>query len=526
MSYSKISLIVIVLCALLVGTPRLDAQEGHHVVRIDGTEEGKLFGSGVALHSDSEASPDGVVDILIGRHHSGIVFWYSVAGFNATLLDDSVSSGLWLNCTSQLRSGFDSNQDGWEEVLVDNVVIDGKYPHDKLNFSLYTRAFVIGDFNGDGITDLADWYTHYSYRCRVHSGKDGTLIWESSNGSKLGFCTTDAGDLNGDGYDDIVVSEPEYLKGRIHAYAGGPIGDPITGSEIWYLDAESTGDRFEVIVNMGDLDGDFVDDFAVGSPGVDAGGLTNTGRICIVSGQTGTIISKLDGFAQGLEMGSGYGRDVYACDLTADCCKELVVGLPNYDANGLQNSGAVRIYKWNGTELTLWREVDGNNTGDRFGYAVTGGCDVTGDGFQDLVVSSPYADPNSQTDAGSVFVFKGGDPVVGPMIETVAQAEPGDEVPFELYNAEPGQVFILLASPSGSGSKILGHQFQIGYPQYVVAVAGKVPLAGHMRVHFRIPYRLPGLPRTIYFEGLIFDPRHIPFAQAVTSTNMENVLVQ
>jgi len=95
----------------------------------------------------------------------------------------------------------------------------------------------------------------------------------------------------------------------------------------------------------------------------------------------------------------------------------------------------------------------------------------------------------------------------------------------ELFNARPGQVFVLLVSASDKGSVILREPFDIGLPAYVAAVGGRVMMTGQMRVFFQIPKPLPGGSRDIFFEGMIFDPKGIPL-NAVVSTNMETVFVQ
>ena len=279
----------------------------------------------------------------------------------------------------------------------------------------------------------------------------------------------------------------------------------------------------ESVVNVGDWDGDFVDDFAVGSPGVDVGALTDAGRIYVVSGSTGLEIDRLDGFATGLSMGSS--RRLAAGDITGDGRAELLVGLPAYDPNSMTDAGAVRVYEWDGGALKLLFGFDGDNAGDQFGFDIDFGNDLTGDGIADFLASSPYADPNGYADAGSVYIFSGNGGG-GPVITAPGTASPGTSFPVDLANARPGHVYVLLGGPSDLGSKIFGEYFELGLPTYVLAVGGVVSLTGRMTVDVNVPQPFPGgTPRRIYLEGLLFNPNGAPF-DVVTSTNLTSVLVQ
>jgi FG-GAP repeat protein len=523
------------------------AQQGAYSVKVDGGNAGDHFGYTMGVCSDSFLSADGLPDIIVGAPDqdwggaaSGRLTWYSLDGAVAVEVDriDGATGQRWGKFF--LESGVDFDGDGWDEVLYNysssGRELSGSFPHSVIqNFSFYEDyLFVVGDFDNDGVNDIGSFFdaSSSSYDTfLVYSGANPSTTLLSypgpTNASSTGFQACPAGDLDKDGFEDLVVIEAnadnQWIRstGCLYALAGDNPG--FGGREIWKFYGEKNNDRLESVVNVGDWDGDFVDDFAVGSPGVDVGALTDAGRIYFVSGATGLEIDRLDGFATGLAMGAS--RRLAAGDITGDGRAELLVGLPAYDPNSMTDAGAVRVYEWDGGALQLLFGYDGDNAGDQFGFDIDFGNDLTGDGIADFLASSPYADPNGYADAGSVFVFSG-NAGGGPVITAPGTASPGTSFPVDLANARPSDLYVLLGSPSDLGSQIFGAYFEIGLPTYVVAVGGAIPLTGRMTVDVNVPKPFPGgSPSRIYLEGLLFDPYGTPF-DAVSSTNMTSVLVQ
>ena len=535
--------------AVLCLTAQMPAQQGAHFAQMDGESAGDTFGTTLTIITDTFAAPDGRPDVVVGAPgndwggtDSGRLYWYSLASGSPALLDQLFGGSgqgwgnLWLDTLP------DWDLDGFEEIWVNysgsgRVLTGQKAVY--ANFHYYEdHGFPIGDFDGDGIRDLAVFHDYPASSSpgylRVYSGADlVTLLLSLSgidtgngNDSDIGYRTTTANDLNADGFDDIVTTEPlannQWIAdcGALRALAGALPG--FGGTAIWTFFGEKNNDQLEDVINVGDWDGDSVSDFAVGSPGVDIGALTGAGRIYLVSGATGLEFGRLDGFASNLRMGEG--RRLAVSDLTGDGQVELIVGLPAFDANQLTDAGAVRVYEWTGSGLSLLQGIDGDSAGDKFGSAVHAAGDLNGDGINDFVVSSPFADPAGFADAGSVFAFSGFTPG-GPVLTGPASAQEGEVVPFDLGNGSPGHIAVLLVSPSSLGSSLFGHSFEVGKPVYVGAVGGLIPLNGTLRMWFEVPDPFPAnLPFTLYFEAMLFDPWGAPF-DTVYSSNLVAVSI-
>ena len=128
---------------------------------------------------------------------------------------------------------------------------------------------------------------------------------------------------------------------------------------------------------VGDVDGDGCEDFLAGSSGNEF--TDRTGHVWLISGADGSVIRQHDGFAPN----NYFGRDFTGMgDLNADGVADYAICAPG--AKRLDDTGAVMIY--DGATGVLLREYRDPFTISRFGDAIAGGRDVTGDGFPDMVV--------------------------------------------------------------------------------------------------------------------------------------------
>lgn len=119
-------------------------------------------------------------------------------------------------------------------------------------------------------------------------------------------------------------------------------------------------------------------------------------------GGTEDLKWRFDGQAPGDRLGGPLSS---AGDVDGDGFDDLVVGAPFANPNGLRDAGSVFVFS-GATGAQLLR-LDGLSIGDNLGGSVAGAGDVDGDGFGDLVVGAPGASPNGLTRAGSAFVFSG-----------------------------------------------------------------------------------------------------------------------
>jgi len=285
---------------------------------------------------------------------------------------------------------------------------DGAAAHDDFGFSLSGA----GDVDGDGFDDLivgaigaAPNGLLYAGSAYVFSGSTGVQLWRFDGlaGDKLGYSVDGAGDVDGDGFADLIVGAPRadpnglLLAGSAFVFSGK------TGTKIWRFDGPTSGDSLGISVSgAGDVDGDGFPDLVVGAHEADPNGLTNAGSAFVFSGATGALLWRFDGQAAFDALGSFVAG---AGDVDGDGRADLIVGAIYSDPNGLFDAGSAFVFS-GAAGTQLWR-FDGLAASEWLGWSVAGAGDVDGDGFADLIVGAHFAAPNGLTDAGSAFVFSG-----------------------------------------------------------------------------------------------------------------------
>ncbi|MBP0039473.1 MAG: FG-GAP repeat protein, partial [Roseofilum sp. SID1] len=315
-----------------------------------------------------------------------------------------------------------------------------------------------GDVNGDGLDDLivgaedADPNGNNSGRSYVVFGKsDGTTvnlsdITAGTGGFALdgeaafdnsGYSVSSAGDVNGDGLDDLIVGAYGAdanggNSGRSYVVFGKSDGTTVNLSDItagtggFAIDGEAGNDFSGTSVSSaGDVNGDGLDDLIVGAEDADPNGTANAGRSYVVFGKSdGTTVNLSNitagtgGFALDGEAaldGSGYSVSS-AGDVNGDGLDDLIVGADDADPNGSNSGRSYVVFgKSDGTTVNLSDitagtggfALDGEAALDESGISVSSAGDVNGDGFDDLIVGAFGADPNGNRSGRSYVVFGG-----------------------------------------------------------------------------------------------------------------------
>ena len=256
-------------------------------------------------------------------------------------------------------------------------------------------SLTAGDVNGDGKTDLiVDGYetnTSYGWNTNYYvPGSSSGLVGSSASALKPGVITA-IGDINGDGYGDIVsgagwdhtisdgTTVPDSADGGkvniTYGSASGPAGTSgITQNTGNVPGTSEKGDAFGWDLDMGDVNGDGYQDLVVNTPNEDIDGVINTGMVTVLYGSASgvKVSSGAQAFAQSTagvpgndEKSDLFGADVKLDDVTGDGKADLLVG--SYENGG---NGAVTYLPSNGSKITT--------TGSRTVSPSTSGVSTSG----------------------------------------------------------------------------------------------------------------------------------------------------
>lgn len=288
---------------------------------------------------------------------------------------------------------------------------------------------IAGDVNGDGFADVIigvprDTYTYtepvgaaYLYHGSA-DGLSGSLSpdWVISGdltqkGSLLGCAVSTAGDVNNDGYDDVIVGAKEYKVPGLNGAFGaafvffGSQNVGLVTTPGWSLVSEQKDSALGIAVSTaGDVNNDTYDDIIIGASGYPGGGLAYVflGAADGLTDTRGLTLTINQPAAQ-----FGYAVS-YAGDMNGDGYADIVIGAPGYDIiSGTSDVGAVFVHYGAANGIsTTHSTLYGDQNGSRFGAAVSGAGDVNKDGYADIVVGAQYYS-RTVTNEGAAFVFLG-----------------------------------------------------------------------------------------------------------------------
>jgi hypothetical protein len=265
-----------------------------------------------------------------------------------------------------------------------------------------------GDINGDGYDDVIVG-ANLASKAYVYAGSPSGLsepAFYTATGSpneQFGYSVAGGGDLNGDGIDDFVVGAPFSTTGVAFIYHGTSLGLPTLAVT---LTGELPDDRFGWSVDIiGDVNQDGIDDLVIGASEY---GISNTGRVYIYHGAPTGIVNAPSTTLNGEAELDGFGVSVAAAgDVDADGFADLAVGAWKNNDGG-NEAGKAYVFYGSSTGLN---QVDNTSiqgsANDKLGTSVHGAGDVNGDGFDDLIVGIDAYDPGNPS-LGRAEVYPGG----------------------------------------------------------------------------------------------------------------------
>ena len=382
-------ILALALAAMIVGAAApARAASARGTTTLTGVVPGETFGCSVA--SAGDVNGDTFADVIVGAYQSGTAAnpsgraYIYYGGPRADERADVVLSGEAAGDAFgvSVATAGDVNHDGFADVLV------GAYENDARGANA-GRAYLY--FGGPTMDDKPD---------AVFTGE--------AAGDAFGYSVAGAGDVNKDGFADVIIGAYENSArgagaGRAYVFYGGPRPDPIPDA---ILNGEAAGDRFGIsVAGAGDVNDDGFADVVVGAYQNDAGGV-DAGRAYVYLGAT-RVADKASIVLTGADAGDSFGFAVSgAGDVNKDGRADIVVGAYH---NGAGGKDAGRAYvSFGGKTVSPTADVvfTGEAAGDAFGYAVGAAGDANGDGYADVIVGA-YGNDAGGSAAGRGYVYFG-----------------------------------------------------------------------------------------------------------------------
>jgi hypothetical protein len=408
---------------------------------------------GYALRGAGDVNGDGYADVVVGapRFDNGevdegraFVFQGSASGLSTVPAWSAESNQAGALFGSAVSGALDVDGDGYADVLIGAPRYDASAGADEGRALLYRGSATglastatwttnggqagarygqsvawAGDVNGDGYSDVAVGAPQFNGgRAFVFhgasSGLGATAAWSaegSQAAAEFGSALSTAGDINGDGYSDVVIGAPLHDGsapdgGRAVLFYGSLSG--LAPSPAWSIEGNQPGAALgSAVATAGDMDGDGYSDVAIGVPKLDTL-LADAGRVLVYRGSVTGLTVTPTWSVDGDQVNSGFGSAIAgAGDVNADGFSDLVVGAPDYDVTATGEGRALLYYgSATGPSTNPAWAVAGGQAGAAFGFSVAPAGDVDGDGIADLLVGARLHE-QGQADEGGAYMFPG-----------------------------------------------------------------------------------------------------------------------
>jgi len=429
--------------------------------QIESNQANAFMGSSVAGIGD--VNDDGYDDVIIGAYlydageedeGAAFVFLGSAAGIadgdpstaDAQIESDQVNA----NMGASVAGAGDVDDDGYADVIV------GAYRYDTGLANLQCTkcsgicppTFTQQGFHpfecceGPGIGECLNEGAAFVFLGSASGIASGgpadadTMLASDNETSWLGWSVAGAGDVNGDGYDDVIAGAmawdvirppqiPHADRGSVFIFLGGPAGvaDGTPDTAATHLQGTKSRSLFgNSVAGAGDINGDGFDDMIVGAiqheigpANLDEGVvfLYLSSAAGIPDGSQNTADSRIEANQIGAHLGSSVAG---AGDLNDDGYDDVIIGANRYDA-GEQDEGAAFVYFGSaagipiGDPSTAAIQFESDQAGAWMGWSAAGAGDVNGDGVVDVIVGAPLFNAPSNAE-GAAFVYLAESPPV------------------------------------------------------------------------------------------------------------------
>jgi len=412
---------------------QLSSLNGSNGFKLNG--EGLSDQSGYSVASAGDVNGDGFADLIVGANSANpngfasgasYVVFGQASGFAASLDLSSLDGGNGFKLSGaaafnysgySVASAGDVNGDGFADVIV------GAHFHD-------TNGAAAGSLQGASYVVFGQASGFASnFNLSSLDGGNGFKLSGEAQADLSGRSVASAGDVNGDGFADLIVgansadpngnaSGASYVVfGKASGFATNLELSSLDGSNGFQISGEALDDNSgRSVASAGDVNGDGFADVIVGAFEADSNG-SNSGASYVVFGNASGFaanvnLSSLDGSngfkLSGVAAGDQSGRSVASAgDVNGDGFADVIVGAHHADPNGLSSGASYVVFGQAGgfaANLNL-SSLDGSNgfrlsggtASDYSGRSVASAGDVNGDGFADLIVGANSADPNGSS---------------------------------------------------------------------------------------------------------------------------------
>jgi hypothetical protein len=521
--------------------------------QLEANEDGAFMGASVASAGDVNA--DGYADVIVGasafdasadRQGAAFLFLGSASGIadgNPATADAQLDSDAAPIDTGFSVAAGDVNGDGYSDVIVGSPVYTdgqqaeggalvflgsgrgiadgnqdsayGQLESDQASAAMGYSVASAGDVNGDGYSDVIVGAPFYDAGT---SDEGAAFVFLGSQGgigdgnplsahaqlegdqfeAQMGRCVASAGDVNGDGYADVIVGANLYdadqaSEGAAFVFLGSasgiPDGNPATAHA--QLESDQAGATLgRSVASAGDVNGDGYADVIVGAEGYDAGESNEGAAFVFLGSATGIADGNPDTAHAQLEsdqIDAHFGYSVASAgDVNGDGYSDVIAGGQLYDG-GHSDEGVALVFLGSpdgiasGDPLSAHARLEANQSTAWFGTSVASAGDVNGDGYADVIACASRYD-SGHTDEGAAFVFLGSQNGISSGSPTTAHAQ-----------LEPDQMSAQLDSVASAGD-VNGDGYSdviVGVSQYDVIGAAVVPDVGLALVFLGSPSGMP-----------------------------------